>query len=260
MYPGSNIHWLLSVTCTFRWDCFRHYEILAAGSVPYFFDLEKAPAQTLANLPKQLLLELRGLDGVPVLTIEDVSNAARGNATAKALMQIDHRKFDRSRYIELATRLLQYTRERLTSHQMVQYILTVTENLNAEKVLFLSAQNNPGFLTASMLHGFKTLFGSLLVDYPKQTLMYDTAQVDKERRSIRGSGVGWAGHFPDNPAIDRTRIEERIQSKQFDLIVYDARPAFNDLTQKWNELPFIDVVQQVYTKQRIIFLDGQDIW
>jgi hypothetical protein len=48
----------------YGWDCWRHYEILAAGAVPYFMLLEQSPNQTLANLPKKLLLQLRNLPGV----------------------------------------------------------------------------------------------------------------------------------------------------------------------------------------------------
>ena len=38
------------------WDCMRHYEILANGCIPYFIDIEKCPENTMALLPKQLLL------------------------------------------------------------------------------------------------------------------------------------------------------------------------------------------------------------
>ena len=33
------------------WDCLRHYEILASGSIPLFLDLEKCPEDT-TTLPK----------------------------------------------------------------------------------------------------------------------------------------------------------------------------------------------------------------
>jgi hypothetical protein len=60
------------------WDCFRHWEIIAAGTVPYFFYLEHAPKQTLAHLPKSLLVQLRSLPGVPQLAYSDLMNAAQG--------------------------------------------------------------------------------------------------------------------------------------------------------------------------------------
>jgi hypothetical protein len=43
------------------WDCMRHYEILAAGSVPYFQDIEQCPAGTLPFIPRDNLMTARTL-------------------------------------------------------------------------------------------------------------------------------------------------------------------------------------------------------
>jgi hypothetical protein len=43
------------------WDCLRHYEILAAGALPYFENLEVCPERTMTYLPKETLLEARRL-------------------------------------------------------------------------------------------------------------------------------------------------------------------------------------------------------
>ena len=43
------------------WDCMRHYEILGNYCIPYFVGLEDCPKNTLANLPKELLLEAKDL-------------------------------------------------------------------------------------------------------------------------------------------------------------------------------------------------------
>ena len=40
------------------WDCLRHYEILANGSIPMFLGLDDCPTNTLTNLPKKKLLEM----------------------------------------------------------------------------------------------------------------------------------------------------------------------------------------------------------
>jgi hypothetical protein len=45
------------------WDCMRHYEILGNNCIPYFVGLEDCPKNTLANLPKELLLEAKDLAG-----------------------------------------------------------------------------------------------------------------------------------------------------------------------------------------------------
>jgi len=43
------------------WDCMRHYEIMAAGAVPYFQDIEQCPSGTLNFIPKDNLLTARVL-------------------------------------------------------------------------------------------------------------------------------------------------------------------------------------------------------
>jgi len=41
------------------WDCARHYEIIAAGAIPYFLGLDHCPEGTLTFLPKTTLLSAR---------------------------------------------------------------------------------------------------------------------------------------------------------------------------------------------------------
>ena len=36
------------------WDCLRHYEIIASGSLPYFMNLDKVPTYTLKSYPRDL--------------------------------------------------------------------------------------------------------------------------------------------------------------------------------------------------------------
>lgn len=40
------------------WDCMRHYEILANGSIPCFANLEQCPKQTMTHFPKEYCLEV----------------------------------------------------------------------------------------------------------------------------------------------------------------------------------------------------------
>lgn len=39
------------------WDCVRHYEILANGCIPYFFDIDNCPSNTMVNFPKDIIKE-----------------------------------------------------------------------------------------------------------------------------------------------------------------------------------------------------------
>ncbi len=40
------------------WDCFRHYEILMNGCIPFYLEINKCPNKTLEKLPKDLLKEI----------------------------------------------------------------------------------------------------------------------------------------------------------------------------------------------------------
>jgi len=47
------------------WDCMRHYEIIAAGAIPYFLNLGSLPPGTMSNFPTELVKSAMGLPGVP---------------------------------------------------------------------------------------------------------------------------------------------------------------------------------------------------
>jgi len=77
------------------WDCMRHYEILGNYCIPYFIGLEDCPKNTLANLPKDLLLEGKELAN----------------------------NFDEQKYFSILDELFNYTKNNLTTKQLTQYIL-----------------------------------------------------------------------------------------------------------------------------------------
>jgi hypothetical protein len=77
------------------WDCMRHYEILGNYCIPYFVGLEDCPKNTLANLPKELLLEARNLAG----------------------------NFDEQNYFNILDELFDYTKNNLTTKNLATYIL-----------------------------------------------------------------------------------------------------------------------------------------
>jgi len=77
------------------WDCMRHYEILGNYCMPYFVNLEECPEGTLANLPKELLLEGRELAY----------------------------NFDEQKYFSILDELFEYTKNNLTTKNLAQYII-----------------------------------------------------------------------------------------------------------------------------------------
>ncbi len=77
------------------WDCMRHYEILGNYCMPYFTDLEDCPKDTLANFPKELLLEGRELAN----------------------------NFNKQKYHIILDELFNYTKNNLTTKNIAQYIM-----------------------------------------------------------------------------------------------------------------------------------------
>jgi hypothetical protein len=77
------------------WDCMRHYEILGNYCVPYFVGLEDCPKNTLANLPKELLLEAKDLAG----------------------------NFEEQKYFSILNELFDYTKNNLTTKNLAKYVI-----------------------------------------------------------------------------------------------------------------------------------------
>jgi hypothetical protein len=77
------------------WECMRHYEILGNYCMPYFIGLEDCPKNTLANLPKELLIEGRELAN----------------------------NFDTQKYFIILDELFEYTKENLTTKNLANYII-----------------------------------------------------------------------------------------------------------------------------------------
>lgn len=164
------------------WDCLRHYEILANGCIPYFHDLDKCPARTMANFPKELVLEAMHSD-----TPES--------------------------YIP---RLLEHTRTHLTCRAMAQYVFDKVGCPHPRKVLFLCGTPKPDYLRCLTLIGMKQILGnqcmeSVLVphlydDYPNPSALY-------------GKGFTYSRILPVSAKPPLIHISE-LRNGSFDLVVY----------------------------------------
>jgi hypothetical protein len=77
------------------WDCMRHYEILGNYCMPYFIGLEDCPKGTLANFPKELLLEARELAF----------------------------SFDNQKYFNILDEVFEHTKNNLTTKNLAKYII-----------------------------------------------------------------------------------------------------------------------------------------
>lgn len=209
------------------WDCMRHYEILANGSIPYFIDLEECDPHTLTFFPKELILEAMHLPGVSYL-------------------QIDHSQFDKKRYEEILEKLLDHTRKHLSCRAIANYLLKQSNYSNNGSILFLSGDLYPDYLRCLTFVGLRQLLKEKAIDFPKIDHLYEDF---KDDRPLYGKGFSYAKTLPAL-SVCRENIAERIEKKEFELIIYGSIH---------RGCPFHDLVKANYPSDQIIYLCGEDI-
>lgn len=218
------------------WDCMRHYEILASGTVPYFKNLHKAPRTVLSLLPKALIEEGMRIPGV--------------NAT-----HIDHSTFDYAAYYSVACRILDYTRQYLSTKSIARHILEVMGKSNARHVLLLSGKQKTAeadYMRDMLVHGMRDLLGDGAVDVPAYEFMYEYPNGIPPQKLMKdtlyGKGFSYAHRLP-YIEINRDNLTTRIAAREFDVIIYGC-------TQ--NSLPYLDAVLAHYDPSSIAIVNGED--
>lgn len=227
------------------WDCLRHYEIMASGSIPFFVGspgLDESPRATLAHWPKALLHRLTKISGI-------VEPGVSVNAT-----QLDCGGI----YAAAAAGLLAYGRARLTTGALADYVLRVSGHSGAKHVLLLSSHPDPDYMRDMLLHGLRKRLGAGLVDFIRPHHMYAPASGTDRRphnfsrnAGLYGHGFTYAHRLRDDAdhVVDRSRIEQRIRNHEFDVVVYAS---------VHRGMPFWPAVLASYSAANLIFVDGED--
>lgn len=111
------------------WDCLRHYEILAAGCVPWFTDIEVCPSNTLFRFPKELCIKAKKIQGcLPGTTINYNPNVETYLGTTEKIKLGEARgsiaeNFDFGMYYEILEDMRYVLREKLTTKSLAEYLL-----------------------------------------------------------------------------------------------------------------------------------------
>lgn len=212
------------------WDCLRHYEILACGTIPYFENLQNCPPNTLFLFPKFLVLE--------------------GNALFNKIMHNQNfNDEDKSKYYEILHKLLDYTKNNLTTTALAKYVLNVSNFSNVSKILYLSGDVGPDYLRCLTLHGFKTTFGKNCHDYPKIQHIYKDHNIN-----VSNNGKGYTyTNLLSNDLHDNDfdlSVEQDIINQHYDIIIYGSYH---------RGMPYYDLVQSYYPSDKILLLCGEDL-
>jgi hypothetical protein len=207
------------------WDCMRHYEILANGCIPNFVDIDKCPKNTLTYFPKDLIKEGN-----------ELINNSQGD------------------YKTLVTKLLNYTKEHLTTKSAAKNLLNYFPNSTISSVLVLTNNGREDFLYNSLLTGLKELLGEKCIDYPAVSHIYKG--YSGSFNHFHGKGFTISRLLPDeyNINCNRNNIEERIANKEFSLIIntYDCYE-LNESVQK-----LMNHVNQYYKPEEVVYICGKD--
>ena len=216
------------------WDCLRHYEILANRCIPLFKNINECPTNTLFLFPKNLLIEAINLyinkfinKKINEITIEDINE-----------------------YNILQNKLLEYTKNYLTTDKIAKYILQKTNYENVSKVLYLSECVRPDYLRCLTLHGFKSIFGSNCHDYPKVPHIYKSENINYA--TLYGKGMTYTNLLEESLHDDTLDINvvDNIKNKYYDIIIYGSYH---------RGLPYYDLIRTIYKPNEIILICGADI-
>ncbi len=126
------------------WDCLRHYEILANGSIPMFIKLNDCPENTLTNLPKEKLIEFfnmyKRILGFynpfyiykkKFWDLEKFTNFIK-HIYKRMPSSIDLIK-ENSEINQLRNYLLDFTKKNLTSEELANYLINTSKLIFREK-------------------------------------------------------------------------------------------------------------------------------
>lgn len=213
------------------WDCMRHYEIMANGCIPIFENIKDCPKNTMALLPKHLIVE--------------------GNELYKKIKETNETNhiIQKEQCNQLIQKYLKYVREHLTTKKIAEYVLLKTNSQHIKKILFLSGHLFSDYLRCLTLHGFKELIGQNCHDYPKVPHLYKGHDIEESK--MWGKGFTYNGLLDNslhNDELDKT-VDDDIKNKKYDIIIYGSMH---------RGLPLYDLCTKYYNPNEIIILCGED--
>jgi hypothetical protein len=207
------------------WDCFRHVEILAAGSVPLMPDIGAVPKFSMIHYPKEQLAV--------------VASTAIGSRVLPGP--------------SLRRSLHQYADRFLASDAMAAYMLRVTDLSDARSVLFLdqALTDLADYLSLTSLIGFKKLYGNQCIELPEIDYIYEDTSI--ETRCLYGRGFGYSrttSRSARTPAdLTNVSVREAITSFVPDVVVIGSIARNVDLGEE---------VAQMFPTSRTIWIHGED--
>lgn len=202
------------------WDCFRHYEIIASGSMPYFLDIASIPNDTMFDFPKSIVRQAMGLPGVPSEQ-EVKAHIAKGST---AMLTIDHNIFNISQFNYLMDTLVAYAAERLTWSGKVERMISsirIIYPCMADPRILMVTMDSCEYQSCVVFGGVYELFGpERMSSYfgPKRDLFKSLSRPSK---SLYGKGISYRNTFDEwNITRMNQLLKKRLDDGFFNMIIY----------------------------------------
>lgn len=231
------------------WDCLRHCEIVASGTMPYFIDIEECPKNTLHAWPKDLLIELKNLRGMP--SQKEIIKATKKGKLDK--FDLSKTNFDKEGYWQIYNEIINIFKQKLTTKGLAQYVL---ERLDQPKKVLIVY----GVYISAIDYQRDTLISALgncdqidLTVYPKPFWHYKDCH-RQTLNTLYGRGFSCTATLEHDDFYSPrswSDIESNIDS-------YDAIIAFTSSNQGFEALP-TEVQSTLTQRSDIVWVDGNDI-
>lgn len=227
------------------WDCLRHYEIIAAGCVPYFDNIDGCPDNTMHTLPKALVKQAMALPGVD-----------------RSTLSIDFSVFPKEEYFALRDAIVDHAKKHLTTRALASYVAsTCGVTLSQEsRVLFVNVQPTPDYQKVLLLTGFKEILGRRCVVMPyEEDYIYDEYS-EIRKRSLYGRGFNYTKVVPSGSKSTEDDIRSARSDLRnftpgaFDLIVFGS---WHRRQPNPDEHDIVSYIQRFNTRTAVVC--GEDI-
>tara|TARA_Y100000389_G_scaffold88106_1_gene84566 strand:- start:2966 stop:4759 length:1794 start_codon:yes stop_codon:yes gene_type:complete len=216
------------------WDCLRHYEIIAAGSIPYFLEIDNIPNMTMKSFPKNLVKLAMNLPGIPS------ENEVKKCIENDTKISINYDIFDINKYNELRKDILSHFQQKCLTK-------TLCNKLNPPQTLCLFSPIVKGpqdyqrdLLIISLLENGHNLTTNFSIDFIFDDYKGNTLD-------LYGRGMTYTKCIP-NQLKNLHTISNQINNDQ-GMIIFSTKSNENILNINNYKIP---------TNTVIIELDGND--
>ena len=224
------------------WDCLRHYEILAAGCIPIFEDLDKCPVDTLVSFPKDILREAYNI-----------------------LLPWKNTSEQRAAYDIYSRRLFEFAKNNCSSSSNASRFLrdmSVGLGRIPKNILMLVGHAGINYTRELNWIGIKrwaSMVGSQVVEYPVFDALYDDFP-KSNLSNLYGNGFTYSRRLPSSSrsSLSESELIESIQQKKWDIIIYGKVGPDETEVGSIPKLPYWSHVFKRYNRDEIVFWYGGD--